>query len=499
MGVIKKQAIRGSFWSYAGVALGFINIGILSPRFFTTDEVGLTQVLLSYATLFSQIGTLGMGSIAIRLFPEFRSEGKKHNGFVALSILVGFVGFIIMTLIALVFQPLFVSSGVEGSDLLINNYKYVIPLTFFYLFFALFDSYNQMLYNAVLGTFLKEFVLRISNTILIVLFFLNVITFQEYVFLFVIVQSIPFIVITFFLYFNNQMTFTFKFSFFKERKGLLNEAVSLSVFGIISGLSSMLLLNIDKLMLNQYIGLKAAGVYSIAFFFGTLILIPQRSISKISISVISDSWKRNDINTIDIINKKSSINQFLLGSLIFIGVWSNIDNVFKILTPEYEAGKWVIFFIGLSNVLAALAGSCIYILMSSKYYRSSLWLSATSILLVVITNFVFIPIWGLTGAAIANLVSNSLNSLLLCLFVYWKFKIQPLDKKHIWIIFSSIITYFLISFLRPVSIFWIDIIIRSSLISAIFISICYFSKASEDVNTIIDKIIKRIMKVLKFK
>ena len=136
MGIIKSQAIKGSIWSYVGVVLGFINLGILSQKFFTTEQVGLTQVLISFATIFSQVGTLGMGNVAARLFPHFRNEDNKHFGFIGLSILVAFGGFLLMSLITFLFEPVFVSSKGDVSNLFADNYFYTYPLIFFLLFFV---------------------------------------------------------------------------------------------------------------------------------------------------------------------------------------------------------------------------------------------------------------------------------------------------------------------------------------------------------------------------
>ena len=46
---------------------------------------------------------------------------------------------------------------------------------------------------------------------------------------------------------------------------------------------------------------------------------------------------------------KSTINQLIVGELLFLGIWANIHNIFKILPAEYEAGKYVIFFIGIND------------------------------------------------------------------------------------------------------------------------------------------------------
>ena len=130
MGIIKSQAIKGSIWSYVGVVLGFINLGILSQKFFTTEQVGLTQVLISFATIFSQVGTLGMGNVAARLFPHFRNEDNKHFGFIGLSILVAFGGFLLMSLITFLFEPVFVSSKSDVSNLFLYLPSYFLFTVF---------------------------------------------------------------------------------------------------------------------------------------------------------------------------------------------------------------------------------------------------------------------------------------------------------------------------------------------------------------------------------
>lgn len=493
MGVIKKQAIRGSFWSYVGIALGFINIGVLSQKFLTPEQVGLTQVLISFATIFSQVGTLGMGNVAMRLFPNFRNNSNKHNGFIGLSIVICFIGFIIMSLIAFSFEPLFVSSNAQKSGLLTDNYFYIYPLIFFLLYFSIFDSYNRMLYNAVMGTFLREFVLRLLNTAIIVLFIFKLISFDGFVFLFVISQSIPALILTISLLIRKQLTLKFDFKFLN--KGLLKEIIDVALFGIISGLSGMALQNIDRLMISKLVGLDGAGIYSVTFYFATLILVSQRAISNISTTVISESWKSNDLKTISEIYTKSSINQFLIGIWVFIGIWGNIDNVFLLLEPEYAQGKWVIFFICLSNLVTVISGVAIYILATSKYYRFHMWFMCFLIALVVITNLIFIPIWGLTGAAVASLISTSAYVIFACFFLFRKFKIQPLSKKHIGILIAGATAYFASTLMSPLSNYMIDIAVRSILISVIFFAIVSFFKSSDEINTILIKVYRRIKKL----
>jgi O-antigen/teichoic acid export membrane protein len=149
-----------------------------------------------------------------------------------------------MSIIAFSFEPFLVNSNSAKSELLTDNFFYIFPLIFFLLYFSIFDSYNRMLYNAVMGTFLREFVLRLLNTVLIVLFIFKVISFDGYVLLFVISQGVPMLVLTISLLIRKQLAFKFDFKFLN--KSLLKEVVDVALFGIISGLSGMALQNIDR-------------------------------------------------------------------------------------------------------------------------------------------------------------------------------------------------------------------------------------------------------------
>src|SRR5699024_9241432 len=106
-----------------------------------------------------------------------------------------------------------------------------------------------------------------------------------------------------------------------------------------------------KFMINDMFGLGATGLYTVAFNFGIIITLPARSLYSIAYTIIADSWKSGDLQNIRTIYRKSCVTQLVAALFIFIALWVNIDTVMLILPPEYSAGKYVIFFIGLANVI----------------------------------------------------------------------------------------------------------------------------------------------------
>lgn len=59
------------------------------------------------------------------------------------------------------------------------------------------------------------------------------------------------------------------------------------------------------------------------------IKIPGHSIAAISIPLTAQAWEKKDMNEIQNIYSKSSINQLIFGGLFFVCVWINIDDIFS--------------------------------------------------------------------------------------------------------------------------------------------------------------------------
>ena len=93
------------------------------------------------------------------------------------------------------YTPHFEKANMDRSPL-ISEYSFYIPaLLLITLLFNLLDNYNKVLYDAVLGTFLREFLFRVFNFVLICLFWAGLIDFSGYIFGYVVSQGVPLIII----------------------------------------------------------------------------------------------------------------------------------------------------------------------------------------------------------------------------------------------------------------------------------------------------------------
>lgn len=288
--------------------------------------------------------------------------------------------------------------------------------------------------------------------------------------------------------FKGELNFSPKLSFIS--KELKKEIIDVAVYSILAGAGGSIVFSLDKIIINQYMGLSSTGVYTIAFFFGSLVVIPSRPLLRISGTLIADAWKRDDRKYILDIYLRSCVNQFIIAAFLFGGIWINIDNIQTILGPDYEGVKWVIFFIGIANIFDMVTGANAQVIGYSKHYRVSLYFLLILIVFVVVAMFLFIPIWGITGAAVAIAASLFLNNLMRYLYILFKFKMQPFTVKFLLVPMAFGIAYFLSSLMNQLQLIP-DILFRSSIFTIIFGGLILGFRVSGDVNMILQKMINR--------
>lgn len=487
MGIIIRQSIKGSIWSYLGVGIGFITTAYLFPKYLSTDTIGLFGLLGSWSIILAQLFSLGINGVTARLFPFFRDKNKGHHGYLFIALLVIIVGFGLFLIFFFIFSPYLAENNAEKSRLFSEYIYLLIPLTFFTLLYFVFDEFNKLLYNAVFGTFLIEFLQRLFILIVVLAFIFNMIVFNKLVLLYTLAVCTKGIIMFIFLLVKGEVSFKPQLKYIDRKLG--NEMVNVALYSILAGIGGNLVFNIDKIIVNQMLGLNATGIYSIAFFFGTLVVIPSRPLLRITGTLIADAWKRNDIKYISEIYNKSCLNQLIIATFLFGGIWINIDNILLLIGPDYNESKWVIFFIGIGYLIDMATGANGLIIAYSIYYRITLWFLLILALLVVGFMYLLIPVWGITGAAISITISFFINNLMRFFFLYRKYKMQPFNYKFILIIISFCLA-FCISKLLPTLPLLQNILVKSSVYSVLFFILLIIFNVSEDI-VIIKNILKK--------
>lgn len=490
MGIIIKQTIKGTIFSYLGVLIGFLTVNIIQPHALTVEQVGLTGILGSFSLMFAQFSILGFNGTA-RYFPYFRSEENKHHGYLFLACAVSFLGIILFAILAYVFKNEIISEKSQKSPLFETYYWYLIPLTLFTLFFNVFDLYARMLYNITLGLILKEFTKRIFILVSILLIYFKLVSFPVFMVLWLLANIIPTVLIVIRLIKNKQLHLKPDLKFLD--KNITKKLINISFFAIITGSAPLIIQNIDTYIIFKKFGLGEAGIYTIAFFFATVISLPSRSLYSISYTIVAESWKTNDLKNIKSVYEKSCINQLISALFIFVIIWANIDNIFKVLPPVYAGGKYVIFFVSLGFLVDSATGINGVILATSKYFKYDSLFNVMLVGVTVLANLLLIPIYGITGAAIASAITFLIFNLFRFVFILIVYQMQPFNYNTLLCILLGVLVYYLPRFIIPkMDNFMVDVFVRTSFITLIYGLAIYYLNLSEDITIIVKKYLLKL-------
>lgn len=490
MGVIVRQTIKGTIYSYLGILVGFLTVNIIQPHALTTEQVGLTGILTSFSLMFAQFSILGFNGTA-RYFPYFRNDEKKHHGYLFLACIIALAGTFLFVLLAYIFKDDIINAKSNQSRLFGQYYWYLIALTFFTLFFNVFDLYARMLYNITTGLILREFTKRIFILIAVLLIYFKLVGFGSFMQIWLLANIIPTALIVIRLIINKQFSLKPDFEFLD--RNISGKMLSICFFTILTGTSPLIIQNVDTYLIYKKFGLSDTGIYTVAFYFAMVIALPSRSLYSIAYTVIAEAWKANDLQNIISVYKKSCINQLLGALLIFLLIWANIHNIFKVLPPEYSGGKYVIFFVSLGFLIDSATGVNGVILATSKYFKFDSLFNVMLIGVAVGANLWLIPIYGITGAAIASAITFFVFNLFRYLFILIKFKMQPFDYRSLVGLIAGIAIYYLSVWVIPVMNNYIaDGIVRVAFITGLFVTAVYFLNLSEDMNLILKKYLSRI-------
>jgi O-antigen/teichoic acid export membrane protein len=489
MGIIEKQATKNAIYSYVGAGLGFLWI-MWSSHVLSPDQNGLTRILVSISALFSQFAGLGFNTVTIRFFPYFRDKDKGHHGFLYYGILTTLFGFLLCYISFYIFRDKIIADNQEKSALFVDYLFYLMPLTFFTLFFNLFDYYLRSCYSSVIGSSSKDFVQRILILFSLFLFFAGLISFEVFIFLYVASTCVPTIILLVYIVKLDEWHVKPVRGFMT--KELRSEIIKLSLFSILSGGTGILISSIDIIMVNQKLGLTETGVYGIAFYFGTIISIPLRSLYRIAMGIVSDAFKRNDLDEIHSLYRKSCNSQLTIGLLLFIGIWINIDNIMALLPPEYAGGKNVILFISAGYLVDMGTGINYIIMLTSKYYRYDAYFMIIILLVTILANHLLIPIYGIAGSAMATAITITLYNIMRWTFLYVKYQMQPYDVNTVKLVIIACIAFLPGYFIPRIDNLFLDIAIRSSVVGGLFILMILWWEASPELNNKIRKNLRRI-------
>ena len=474
--------------------LGYVNKVLLFVIFLSQEEVGLVNLILSLGLLFAQFANLGSINSTWKFFPYLNNPQKKHHGFLALNVLIALSGVLLFSLLYIIFQDNITNYFESKSSMFVDYYFWVLPVGFFLVIFKLLENYLRALYKNVFAVIANDFVFRLVNTIILAFYAFEWFGFDTLLALICLSQAIPaLLLIAYMIYLKEWHINPKSISIPKKFQKII---LTFSMYSYMNTLAAIVVISLDSIMIAGMVGLDELGTYGIVLYLIRALMIPYASIMRVSSPIVAQHWKdRNMVEMNKLYKRVSSVTLFI-GLFLFLGTWVSIDEIFSLLPKEYAMGVPVFLLLMIGRTLDMYMGLNGTILVTSKKYKYDIIFTGSLILVVYILNLLFIPEWGISGAALSTTIAYFVYNLLRLFFVWKWYKIHPfkISQAKVFVLFGVVLSLLLWIDL-DLGNKWINMSVNSVLVVIGFPVVLYFTKIEPEIVEYVDK----VLAVLKLK
>lgn len=484
MGVVLKQSLNNTMVTYLGFGIGAINTLFLYTRFLTPEYYGLVTVVLSASAVLMPLLAFGVPNTLVKYYSSFQ-DSQSSDGFLTLMLLLPLFLMLPMAGIAYLAYDA-IGDFLSKENTIVKGYVwYIFFIGVAMAYFEVFYAWARVLMKSVFGNFMKEVFCRAGVTVLLFLVYFDVISVETFLKALVALYVLRTLVMTLYAYSLKMPQLSFHFP--HNTRTILNYSALI----ILGGSTAVILLEVDKVMINQFIQIDNVAYYSVAIFIATVIAVPSRSMHQITYPLTAEILNKKDHTALKQLYQKSSLTLFIISGLLFVLILLNLNDLYYILPEAYRGGFTVVFLIGLAKVYDAVLGNNNAILYNSDHYRAVLVMGILLAILTILFNLWLIPNYGLNGAAFATFMAIFIYNSIKMFYVRSKFDILPFTletfKVFSLLLLMGSLFYFLQFPFHPI----LNIALKSVIIIAMYVGVLYRFRISEDVFGILSKFLKR--------
>lgn len=484
MGVIINQSFKNMITTYLGFGIGAINTLFLFTYFLEKEYYGLVSFLLSAANLIWPLMAFGVHNTLVKFYSSYKTKPERDRLFslvlflpIIVSLILGIIGFAGYSYLLNYFD--------KGNELVQPYIWLIFLIALATAYFEVFFAWSKVHYKSVFGNFMKEVFHRLCITILLLAVYFSFITVETFIYAMAGV---------FVLRMGIMKVYAFSLYLPKFRFQLPNNSGSVfkySALILIAGSVAMILLDLDKVMIEHYLPIENVAVYGIAVYIATVISVPQKAMHQIVHPLTASMLNEKDKTGLADIYKRSSLTLLVVSAIIFVLIIVNLNQLYALIPEEYQISTFIVLLISLVKLYDNMLGNNNSILFNSDYYRLVLVVGVILAIMAFIFNIWLIPVYGILGAALATFLAFFIYNTSKILIVINKFKMHPFTQ-NTWIIlvFTAALTagfYYWEFPFHPI----LNIILKSLLVVIVYLGVAVKFEFSKDVNQLVFKYIRK--------
>lgn len=417
-----KAGLGYTIGNYFLRGLGFITVPIFA-RILTEEDFGIYNNFMAYEGIIYLLICLALHTCIKNAKYQYGDE-KLDEFTSSVAIIPLIVFFAMLALVNIFPAPFenFLSMDLFQIDLLLA-YCYGLGMLMYYQNrLALDYVYKEYLYISYFNTIL--------SVVLSLVFVLTCFSGQRYMGR-IMGSVIPMIIILVYILIR----------LFKKCKPKIvgaywKFALKISLPIIPHGIGQVILLSVDRIMINRYIGAREAGLYSFAYTIYTIVQVTSNSLS-----TAFEPWVFNKMseNKRADVQKRSTQFFWLLCVITLLVILIAPELIYILGSEKYKASIYCAI-----PILIGGAFTMTYVIPSelTYYYEKTQLIAVGTVgaaVVDVVLNYVFINKFGYVAAAYTTLVCSALYFVFHCIISYKVSGMLTIPIKHMILGFVCVI------------------------------------------------------------
>jgi len=480
------------FGGILGMCLNFI-FTLIVTRYIGAQTYGRFVYIYTVISFFPLLCTLGLDKGLLYFIPKktVNNETDDRNMLISFSFVVSFIVSIAVVVLIIAMSD-FIASEILHRQKLAFVLRLLAPLIIFLTFRQMAGSIYRSVGN--ITTFVKNqsLITPVVQILAIIVFIFLGYTIGGLIGTFYVGLSISSIILLVNLKKLNLFT---RFSF--RAAGSYRDIFAYSIPLLMGNLIAFFGRKADILFIGYTISPERVAVYNVAFQIGIMTNFALVAFNSIFASVITSLYYKGDIAKLAGLYK--TITKWMVASNIicFSIILLFSEDILRIFGEAFVVGSEALILVSIGQLFSVGVGSAGLMITMTGRPQYSLYISLTTAILNIALNFVLIPIYGISGAGLASLVTVATANIAKLMLVYRTLKIHPYDWSYLKIIIPAVVSFFIIFTINQIVIMQglFKLCILSTAFLLIFGSVTIFLGLSDDDKLILNRIVSKIKSI----
>ncbi len=490
MGIVFRQSIKGSIAIFGGILLGALYT-YYSSVVFSKTELGGIRNLVNQGAVIQLFFLAGCANLLNPYILQWKQGDERRSVLITIALAVPLLLAILSCVPYFLLKDAIISKyQVKDRPFVASFYTWLLPLSSLLSYMTLLEYYLNSQFKAAVAMFMREVVLRLCFLSLLTLYAFHYIDLNSFVVGTVVIHTVP---LAFLIYFARQtVDFRLSTNWKALSKAEYRSILHYAWFHLLTSATLNLVSYVDAIMLGPLSrsGLDDVAVYLNAQFLISIMYAPFRAMTAAAFPKLAEAYLAGAKDHMHDLFNRSGLNMLIMAIAMWLIVVCNLHNAVAILPGGYSAIAPIVIILSLGRVVDMGTGLNTELISVTRYYKFNFRLAFMILLSVIVFDRIFIPHYGIYGAAwVASLTMVAAN-IIKMLFLYRNTGLHPFSRHTLTILLAGAVSFgvsFTIPHLtNPVA----DACVRSAVLLLIYTLLLLVFRPSPDLHAYLTQVRK---------